>query len=89
MHDPFVREFEGVALTNNLEDALGYKNCMVIATPHKEYLNIDLDWLKSVLATPVIVDGRNVFNPKDCREAGFSYRGVGIGMPVSSETDSS
>jgi len=52
---------------------------LVLVTRHKEYANIQLDWLKNVLATPAIVDGRNVFNPKECREAGFSYRGVGVG----------
>jgi UDP-N-acetyl-D-mannosaminuronic acid dehydrogenase len=79
VHDPFVKEFEDVVLTNDLEDALRNKDCIVIVTRHKEYVNIHLDWLKSLLATFVIVDGRNVFNPKDCEEAGFSYRGVGIG----------
>ena len=78
VHDPFVKEFEGVVLTNNLEDALRNKDCMVIVTRHKEYMGIRLDWLKGVLATPVIVDGRNVFKIKDCEEAGFSYRGVGV-----------
>lgn len=79
VHDPYVKEFEGIALTDNLENALKNKDCMVIVTRHKQYVGIRLDWLKSILATPVIVDGRNVFNPKDCKEAGFSYRGVGIG----------
>lgn len=82
VHDPFVKEFEGVVLTDDLEDALRNKDCMVIVTRHKEYVDIRLDWLKSVLATLVIVDGRNVFNPKDCEDAGFSYRGVGIGVRV-------
>jgi UDP-N-acetyl-D-mannosaminuronic acid dehydrogenase len=79
VHDPYVKETEGIVLTDNLEDALRNKDCMVLVTRHKEYVDIRLDWLKSVLATPVIVDGRNVFNPKDCKEAGFSYRGVGVG----------
>ena len=79
VHDPFVKEFEGVVFAGDLEDALRNKDCMVIVTRHKEYVDIRLDWLKSLLATPVIVDGRNVFNPKDCEEAGFSYRGVGVG----------
>jgi len=81
VHDPYVKEFEGIPLTDNLEDALKNKNCIVIVTPHKDYFNISLDRLKELLATPVIIDGRNVFDPKDCKEAGFSYRGVGIGMP--------
>ena len=82
VHDPFVKEFEGVVLTDDLEDALRNKDCMVIVTRHKEYVDIRLDWLKSVLATLVIVDGRNVFNPKDCEDAGFSYHGVGVGARV-------
>jgi len=79
VHDPFVKEFEGVVFTDDLENALRNKDCMVIMTRHKEYIDIRLDWLKRVLATFVIVDGRNVLNPKDCEEAGFSYRGVGVG----------
>jgi len=81
VHDPYVKEFEGIPLTDNLEDALKNKNCVVIVTPHKDYFNIPLDRLKELLATAVIVDGRNVFDPGDCKEAGFSYRGVGIDMP--------
>ena len=79
VHDPFVKEFEGVSLTDNLEDALRNKNCVVIMTRHKEYADIRLDHLKALLATPAIVDGRNVFNPKDCKETGFCYRCVGVG----------
>ncbi len=79
VHDPFVKEFEGVVLSDDLENALRNKNCMVIVTRHREYIDIHLDWLKNILATPVIIDGRNVFDPKDCEKAGFSYRGVGVG----------
>ncbi|UCE28901.1 MAG: nucleotide sugar dehydrogenase [Candidatus Bathyarchaeota archaeon] len=80
VHDPYIKEFEGIVPTNNLEDALRNRDCAILVTSHKEYANIQLDWLKSILATPVIVDGRNVFDPKDCKKTGFSYRGVGIGV---------
>jgi len=87
VHDPYVKEYEGITLTRNIEEALRNKNCAVIATRHKEYVNIPLDWLKNVLATPVIVDGRNIFDPKDCEEAGFSYRGIGIGKKEKAVVD--
>ena len=87
VHDPYVKEYEGITLTRNLEEALRNKDCAVIATRHKEYVNIPLDWLKNVLATPVIVDGRNIFDPKDCEEAGFSYRGIGIGKKEKAVVD--
>jgi len=79
VHDPFVKEFESVVLTDDLEAALKNKDCTIIVTNHKQYGKISLDWLKGIMATPTIVDGRNVFNPKNCEDAGFSYRGVGIG----------
>lgn len=80
VHDPHVGEFEGVNLTNNLEDALRWKNCVAIVTRHKEYFDISLNWLKSILITPVIVDGRNVFSPQECTKAGFTFRSVGVGL---------
>lgn len=79
VHDPFVKNYDNVVLTNNLESALQNKDCMVIVTHHTEYNNISLNHLKDLLATPVIVDGRNVFDPKVCEDAGFCYRGVGVG----------
>lgn len=82
VHDPHVREYEGVALTQRLEHALKDKDCVAVVTRHKEYSDIQLKWLKDILATPVIVDGRNVFDPEDCVKAGFSFRGVGIGHHI-------
>jgi len=41
--------------------------------------------LKKLLATPVIVDGRNVFNPEEALSSGFSFRGVGIGTDLKKE----
>ena len=33
--------------------------------------------LKSLMRRPVMVDGRNIFDPKTMRDRGFVYRGVG------------
>ena len=79
VHDPYVVAYEGVTLTTDLEEAVKDRDCVAIVTRHREYLDIKLDWLKKMLATPVIVDGRNVFNPEDALSSGFSFRGVGIG----------
>jgi UDP-N-acetyl-D-mannosaminuronic acid dehydrogenase len=80
VHDPYVRESEEqVPITSSLEAAVKGRNCVIVMTNHKEYSNITLAWLKQKMATAVIVDGRNVFHPEDCRKAGFIYRGVGIG----------
>lgn len=79
IHDSFVKECENLPIFNDLKKAITDANCIVVVTPHSEYKNIDLNWLKSTLSTPVIIDGRNIFNPKKCVDAGFTYRGVGVG----------
>ena len=38
----------------------------------------DLDYLKKHLNTPIIVDGRNVWDRNEALEKGFIFRGVGI-----------
>ena len=79
VHDPYVKESEGVNLTRDLASAVEGKDCVVVVTGHREYHGLDLEWLKGKMRTPVIVDGRNVFSPVEARRAGFTFRGVGVG----------
>jgi UDPglucose 6-dehydrogenase len=53
--------------------------CLVICTDWKEFRAADLERLRSALAAPVVVDGRNLFDPEALRENGFRY--VSIGRP--------
>lgn len=78
-HDPYVRELEGYELTRNLEPALKGADAAVIVTRHKQYCDLDLAWLKATMRTPVLVDGRNVFDAATVRAAGFTYRAIGKG----------
>jgi len=78
VHDPYIREYEDVSLTSDLDEALRGRDCLVLVTRHNLYLDLPLDRVRRLLRTPVIVDGRNVFNRDECRRAGFAFRGVGI-----------
>jgi UDP-N-acetyl-D-mannosaminuronic acid dehydrogenase len=78
-HDPFVWGYEGEELTRDLAEALCGADCLTLVTKHQMYYELDLEQVKSSMRTPVIVDGRNVFNAQACREAGFIYRGIGKG----------
>jgi UDP-N-acetyl-D-mannosaminuronic acid dehydrogenase len=78
VHDPHIREYEGVSLTSDLDEALRGRDCLVLVTRHNQYLDLPLDRVGRLLRTPVIVDGRNVFNRDECGKAGFAFRGVGI-----------
>ncbi|MBW7907713.1 MAG: UDP-glucose/GDP-mannose dehydrogenase family protein [Kiritimatiellae bacterium] len=59
-----------------IEAATG-ADLLLILTDWPEVKNLDLDKLKSVMNCPVIIDGRNVFDPKLVRAKGFTYHSVG------------
>ncbi|MCE8018912.1 UDP-glucose/GDP-mannose dehydrogenase family protein [Halomonas sp. MCCC 1A11036] len=54
-------------------------DALAICTEWKDFRAVDFDWLKQQLASPVIVDGRNVFDPVRVKEAGLLYYAVGRG----------
>jgi UDP-N-acetyl-D-mannosaminuronic acid dehydrogenase len=76
-HDPYVWGYEGEELTRDLDEALREADCLALVTKHQMYFGLDLEHMKSLMRTPIIVDGRNVFSAQACREAGFIYRGIG------------
>jgi UDPglucose 6-dehydrogenase len=55
----------------------------VIVTEWEELRGLASEETRSLMATPLIVDGRNLLDPAAVRAAGFTYEG--IGRPSSSE----
>lgn len=57
------------------------ENCdaILLITPWNEFRNLDLEKIKNSMASPVLVDGRNIFDPEKMKRLGFQYRGVGRG----------
>ncbi len=60
-------------------DALKGAEALLLLTEWNEFRRPDFDRIKSLLKSPVIFDGRNVYNPKLMREKGFVYYGIGRG----------
>jgi UDPglucose 6-dehydrogenase len=52
-------------------------DALVVITEWDEFRNLDLERIKASMRRPVIIDGRNIYDPKVMRELGFVYRGVG------------
>lgn len=52
-------------------------DCLFIATEWNEFKNLDFKRLKKVMRQPVIVDGRNIYDPDEVKRAGFRYVGIG------------
>ena len=52
-------------------------DCIVILTEWDQFRALDLDRMKSLMRTPLVVDLRNVYRPEDLRSRGFTYVSVG------------
>ena len=57
--------------------ALDGADCLVIVTEWKEFRSPDFDDIKRRLRTPVIMDGRNLYDPAMVRSHGLEYSGIG------------
>jgi UDPglucose 6-dehydrogenase len=53
-------------------------DCLVIVTEWDEFKKINLNKIKKLLNQPIIIDGRNIFNPSDMKKEGFIYKGIGM-----------
>ena len=52
-------------------------DALIIVTEWKAYRSPNLAALKAAMKTPVIIDGRNLFEPDFMAAAGFQYAGIG------------
>jgi UDPglucose 6-dehydrogenase len=52
-------------------------DCLVITTEWKMFKDADLVKIKSLMKSPNVVDGRNVFDVEKMKENGFNYISVG------------
>jgi len=72
VHDPFVKEFAG----DVYEKAQGC-DAAVLMTAHSQYRLMDFEKLKAALKTPLVVDGRNLWDKMDAAKAGMDLIRLG------------
>ncbi|HEY7027389.1 MAG TPA: UDP-glucose/GDP-mannose dehydrogenase family protein [Gemmatimonadales bacterium] len=86
-HDPkamhTARELFGdkVAYAPDPYHAVEGADALVIVTEWLVYRNPDFDRLKSLLRRPVVIDGRNLFDPHRMRAMGIEHHGIGRRRP--------
>jgi UDPglucose 6-dehydrogenase len=66
-----------VEFFENSYEALKGGEALLIITEWNEFRRPDFPRMKSLMKTPVIFDGRNIYDPKELKEAGFIYFGMG------------
>jgi UDPglucose 6-dehydrogenase len=58
-------------------DILEGADALAIVTEWNEFRTPDFQRMKSLMKSPVIFDGRNIYDPEKTRKLGFTYLGVG------------
>ena len=66
-----------IAYADNPDAALVGADALAIVTEWKEFRSPDFERIASTLKTPVIFDGRNLYEPKVVRDAGIDYQPIG------------
>lgn len=61
----------------NMYEAVKGADCVVILTEWQVFKDADLGKFKRLMRHPIVIDGRNIFDPTRMRELGFIYKGMG------------
>jgi UDPglucose 6-dehydrogenase len=81
-HDPVAADvarpmLPAVDIRDDVMSALDGADAAVLVTEWPEYGALDLDEVRDRLDTPILIDGRNLFDPAAVRAAGLSYDCIG------------
>jgi UDPglucose 6-dehydrogenase len=81
-YDPSAMEktkeaLKDVTFCRNPYEACKGSDCLLVVTDWNEFKELDFNRIKKLLKRPVIVDGRNIYDPKKMRKLGFTYIGIG------------
>jgi UDPglucose 6-dehydrogenase len=71
-----------LVLCQTSADVLKGADALAIVTEWREFRSPDFDAMKAALRTPVIFDGRNIYDPAQMVRAGFSYHAIGRGKAL-------
>jgi UDPglucose 6-dehydrogenase len=67
----------GVRFFENPYETIRDCDALIVVTEWDEFRNLDMRAVKVLLKHPVVIDGRNIYDPKEMRELGFTYLGIG------------
>jgi len=66
-----------VEYCKNPYEASENTDALIILTEWNEFKELDFKRIKSLMNSPLIIDGRNIYNPDDMVKEGFRYISIG------------
>ncbi|MFQ5873102.1 MAG: UDP-glucose dehydrogenase family protein [Dehalococcoidia bacterium] len=86
LHDPqamdnvrrlFPEERGRLSYSSSPYDSARGADALLILTDWEEYRRLDLARIRKLMKVPILIDGRNIYDPKAVRDLGFEYFSVG------------
>ena len=74
-----ARTVPGVELAEDAYALAEGCDALIVVTEWNEFKHLDLARIRKLMNRPVLIDGRNIYNPAMMKELGFYYRGMGQG----------
>jgi len=68
---------QGIEIVDSVLDAIRGADAAVIVTEWPELRELETEAVRGSMRRPLIVDGRNLLDPDQARQAGFTYEGIG------------
>ena len=79
MHEAKRRLGDRIEFAETNYDALDGADALVVVTDWNEYRHPDFARIKGALKRPIVVDGRNLYDPAKMKSQGFTYFSIGRG----------
>jgi UDPglucose 6-dehydrogenase len=79
MHETERRVGNRIRFAETGYAALEGSDALVVVTDWNEYRHPDFERIRATLASPVVVDGRNLYDARKMRALGFTYDSIGRG----------
>jgi UDPglucose 6-dehydrogenase len=72
-------ERDDLIYCENQQETLQGADALIVVTEWQMFRSPDFDMIKQELKSPVIFDGRNIYDPDQLKANGFAYYGIGRG----------
>ncbi len=91
VYDPVAREtgmaelersgvrMEAVTFCNNAYEVARGADALIITTEWNEFKSLEMTQIRDSMRQPIVIDGRNIYEPSLMHSLGFTYRGMGRG----------
>ena len=66
-----------ITYSKNAYSAARDCDSLVVMTEWNEFKEVDFKKLKKLMKHPIVIDGRNIYDPKEMKKLGFLYAGIG------------